>query len=698
MTDQDLVLAGDFPAVDDAAWRGLVDKALKGASFEKRLVTRSLDGIEIRPLYTRDKDAPRDRSGFPGAAPFTRGSDAAGATRWGWEIRQRFAHPEPAESNREIRRDLSGGVNSVLLRFDRAARNGLDGDRDEARELAGQGGAMAYGLDDFERIFDGVALDAISVALEAGGAFLPAAGLLTALWARRGLADGDAHGAFNADPLGTLASDGELPGTLESQLRALADLAAACSERFPGVTAVAASAVPYHDAGASEAEELAATMATGVEYLRAMTGAGLGIDEAARQIAFTIPLDADFFLSIAKLRAARKLWSRIAGASGAGESAQAARIHAETSWRMLSRRDPWVNLLRNTGAAFAAGVGGAESVTVRPHTDALGLPAELARRIARNMQAVLMEESSLHRVMDPAGGSWFVEDMTDRLAAAAWSRFQAIEAAGGMAKVVLDGSLARDIAKTADRRARRIAHREEPITGVSEYPQLEETAPEILRPDLSRLASELHGRLPDMKAREAAAAALDVRGDGLLAATATAAEKGATVGALSAALFTGRQTAPVFTRHRLAEGFEALRDRADAHAEAGARPTVFLATLGHQADFAARAGFARNFFAAGGIAAVDGGELADGNAAAKAFRESGARVAVLCSSDALYGEKAEDTARALKTAGCDALYLAGRAGDNEAAYRAAGIDEFVFAGCDALALLDAALTRMGVDQ
>jgi len=676
MSEQGLQLASEFPAVGYDDWLKVVEPVLKGAPFEKKLVHRSYEGIAIRPLYTdADWPAATDAAGFPGAMPLTRGSRPQGRPA-GWDIRQGYAHPDPAVVNRELALDLARGAGSATVRVDDAE------------------GVIIADLADLDRLFAGIDLARVPVALSAGAAALPAAAALMALWRRRGITAPAAGSAFNADPLGTLAATGRLPVSRETALADLAALAAHTARHWPGVFAVGVDTAPYHGAGAHEAQDLACALATAVAYLRAMTAGGLGIDDACRQILFTLPVGCDQFLGIAKLRAARRLWAQVTAACGASEPARAMALHARTADIMMTRRDPWVNILRTTVACFAAAVGGADAITVQPLDAALGLPDDLARRLARNTQIMLAEESSLYRVIDPAGGAWFVERLTDELSAAAWAAFQEIEAAGGMAAALGGGLVAERIGATWAERSRRLATRREPLTGVSEYPNVYE-APVSPPVPVRAAVRGADGIAPD----QATGIAADRIG-GLIAA----AGEGAGLAALGAALAgTGPGPGPgagtvigALPRHRFAEAFEALRDAADAiRARSGVPPRIFLANLGPVAQHTARATFAKNFFEAGGIEAVMNDGFADAESCAAAFRASGAMLAVVCSSDDVCAALVPSVAPALKAAGARTVYLAGQPGAQKEAWRQAGVDAFIHAGGDLLVTLRAALSGLG---
>lgn len=614
-------LSGDFAPATGEAWRKLVDKVLKGGDFEKRLVARTADGIAVQPLYVRS-----DRPVNAGRA-----LPATGMSPGHWDIRQRHALVDPKAANAAILEDLEGGVSSVLLQIEAPGQAGLP-----ATSAALQG-ALA-----------GVLLDACGVALDAREGAPETARALIEVWQAAGVAAAHRQGAFNYDPLGVLAATGSLREPLETALVKAAGILGD-AEGMPHVTALVADGRPYHEAGASEAQELAAMLATLVAYLRACEAGGRAPAAALPKIAIGLAADADLFLTIAKLRAARRLVTRVAESCGAAKVAALVPLTVSTSARMLAARDPWVNILRTTIATAGAAFGGASAMTVLPFSWALGQPDGFARRVARNTHLVLQEESSLARVADPAGGSFYMERLTDDLAKAAWALFQDIEGKGGMATVLQDGSWQAKIGETAAARAKRIATGREQLTGVSAFPLLGD--------------------------------------DGVKTVPHPAAP----------AVVAGKTSVTALKAQRLAEPFERLRDAADAHrARTGKRPQVFLASLGDLAVHSARTTWMRNFLAAGGVEAVGDADIYASADAGKAFADSGAAVACLCSSDATYAELGEATAGALKAAGAKQVLLAGRPKDEEAALKAAGVDMFVYAGIDAIDVLTRLHGALGV--
>ncbi|OQQ14159.1 methylmalonyl-CoA mutase [Streptomyces sp. M41(2017)] len=593
-----LALAAEFPSATHDQWQLLVEgvlrksgKEVSGASAEDALSTSLEDGLRTKPLYTARDAAPDP--GLPGFAPFVRAARPEGSTAGGWDVRQRHT----AGDNALVLGDLENGVTSLWL-------------------AVGEGGIP---LGSLGPVLEGVYLDLAPVVLDAGRDTEAAAAELLRLYEERGVAPGAVRGNLGGDPLGHEARTGN-----PTDIAPVAALARRCAEDYPGLRALTVDALPYHEAGGSAAQELGASLATGVAYLRELTRAGLTVEQACAQLEFRHAATADQFLTIAKLRAARRLWARVAEVSGA-PAAGAQVQHAVTSPVMMSRRDPWVNMLRTTIATLAAGVGGADAVTVLPFDHALGLPDAFARRIARNTSTILMEESHLSRVIDPAGGSWYVERLTDELAGAAWEFFRSIEQDGGQAAALRSGRIGDELAKTWAARSAKLATRREPVTGVSEFPHLAE------RPvERAPAPAPPSGGLP---------------------------------------------------RVRRDEAYEALRARSDAHlAATGSRPRVYLATIGPAAAHSARSTFVSNLFQAGGVEPVTDGT----------FEDSGATEACVCSSDTLYEEQAASTAEALVAAGARHVFLAGRPGQYP------GVDSYVFAGCDAVAVLSATLDRMGV--
>lgn len=617
-TTDDLRLAADFAPASYDDWRKLVDGVLKGAPFEK-LVGKTADGLRIEPIYPRAHDA-APIAGRALAAP--------------WQIMQRIDHPDAAQANAQALQDLANGATGLTLVF------------------AGSNAARGFGLPPTKqaltRALDGVFLDAnIAIEFEVSPQGRDVGQHFADLLAAQKLAPGSVNVRFGFDPIGGAAVRGGSAGDWSASAKVFGDKIVQLKKLgFHGPFAAADGRI-IHDAGGSEAQELAYVLATGVDYLRALEAAGLPLDEARDAIYARLAADADQFLTMAKFRALRLLWARIE--QSCGLAPKPLFVVAESAWRMLTQRDSDVNMLRATIAVFSAGLGGANAIGVLPHALAQGLPDELGRRIARNTQLILLEESNLAKVADPAAGSGGIEALTQELCQAAWTQFQAIEKAGGVFAALEQNLIQGNVATVRAARDVNIAKRKDVLTGASEFPNLKEATASVLDATPVALAAESEAK---------------IKFDAL-------------------------------TPIRLAAPFEQLRDRSDAILkQTGARPQIWLANLGKPADFTARATFAKSLFEAGGIEAIDSDGFADAAALATAFKASGASLACLCSSDAVYADHAAAAAKALQAAGAKHIYLAGRPGDKEAEFRSAGVGDFVVAGGNALATLQGAYANM----
>jgi methylmalonyl-CoA mutase len=617
-TTDDLRLAADFQPATYDDWRKLVDGVLKGAPFE-RLVGKTSDGLKIDPIYPRAKGA-TPVAARPAAAP--------------WQIMQRIDHPDAGQANAQALHDLENGATGLTLVF------------------AGANGAFGFGLEPtaeaIEQVLDGIYIDAgIGIELQVGPQSRMAATHIAEYVKRKVLSPAACNIRFGLDPLGACTVWGSSPYSWSEIVPAVTSaIKGLAAMGFKGPFAAADGRV-IHDAGGSEVQELAFVLASGVAYLRAIEQAGIALEDAQGMVYARLSADADQFLTLAKFRALRLLWARIEQACGL--TPKPLYVAADTAWRMLTQRDPYVNMLRATIATFSAGLGGANAITVLPHTLAAGLPDPFARRAARNTQLVLLEESNLAKVSDPAAGSGGIETLTKQLCEAAWVLFQEIEKAGGLFAALEQNLIQRKVAATRAVREANIARRRDVLTGATEFPNLHEAEVAVL--DAKPVALAAYGE----------------------------------------AKFKFDALPPM----RLAAPFEALRDKSDSKLKSsGARPRIFLANLGTPADFTARAAFAKSFFETGGIETLDTPGFAEPAALAAAFKASGAAVACLCSSDKVYAAQAEAAAKALQASGAKHIYLAGRPGEQEAGLRGAGVGDFIFAGGDALAMLREAWRRM----
>ncbi|MDV6303373.1 methylmalonyl-CoA mutase small subunit [Rhodococcus cerastii] len=589
------------------------------ADAEHLLDSTTYDGVTVSPLYTAFDERPEGP--LPGQFPYLRGRDPHRDVNAGWKVCTRHGSvrgdgaDDASTLNTQILDSLSNGTSALWL-------------------TVGTGGVDPTALPE---VLGGVFLELAPLTLDARGDVRAAA---AAVFGVLDSADIDDRAAVDIR-LGAATLTAPLGGTESIEMDEALELVRESIGRTETVRAITVDGTVFHNLGGGDAQELGAAIAAGLEYLRSMTDAGIGISDALRQIEFRFSATDDQFQTIAKFRAARTLWARIAQVCGAPDAGDAPQ-HAVTSEAMMSQRDPWVNMLRTTLASFGAGVGGADAVTVLPFDAALdggaaGVSKTFAARIARNTQLLLLEEAHLGRVLDPGAGSWYIEELTAAVAAKAWEFFQTIEASGGFRAAVADGSLVAAIEKTRAERDSDIAHRVTPLTGVNEFPNLAE------------------------------------------------------------APLTPEQTEPQdsATVYRYARAFEALRDRSDVHlAQHDSRPTVLLVPLGSVAEHNVRTTFASNLLASGGIEAVNPGPLTV-EAVAGAVEASGAHIAVVCGTDKRYVDEAATAVEALRAAGVTQVLLAGPEKIFTGVEGDSRPDGFLTAKVDAVAVLTELLDTLG---
>ena len=622
-------LADGFEPVSLEQWSEAATKGDENVS----LTTPLENEVEAKWLYTPEDSIAADPAGLPGKAPFVRGTRAGRH----WQIRQEQTQPDRVKANREILEDLNGGVTEITLRL-------------------GADGISISNLDHLNEVLDGVYLDLARVALEAGAAAPEAAGLLTALWRENGIAPDEALGSFRYDPLGTLARTGELAASPEECLAAAGALAADTARDWAKARALGVDTGIYVEAGATAAWELGIGVATGVEYLRAATAAGIDPATAAAQIEFTLAVGPDQFLEMAKFRAIRRLWARVLEESGVEERSRFSPTYAKTSARMITAVDPWVNMLRVTTAAFAAGTGGADGVTVTPFDQMIGQPGDLGRRIARNTQIILQDESSLGRIADPLAGSWYGEELTDELSQAGWERFQEIEREGGALAALRSGLVATTLAGLADQREDDLSHRRRVMTGINEFPLLGDD-----------------GTKPEAVNREA-------------------------VESIEPA--TGRETfsLPALNPRPDSAPFEKLRRAALEHEQSGGdRPQIYLASMGSIASHVNYANWAKSFFEVAGIETVPSGALDGNDDQASTFKAGGFELAAVCAGRNQTADDVADLVANLRQAGAKYIFMVNSTPELNEAAMDAGADELVKNGVNLIEVLTATLGRLGVE-
>ncbi|MBI9077290.1 MAG: acyl-CoA mutase large subunit family protein [Desulfatibacillum sp.] len=696
-----------FPSYQE--WYDAAVASLKGAPFEKKVITKTYEDIDLQPMYWQQeiKDLPHIDT-MPGSAPFVRGTKAEGFLIHPWTICQAISCSSPEEFNKAALHDLEKGQTGLQVVLDPPTKRGQAPGQAKAEEVGAMGLSAAC-AGDFATAMAGVDTANIPLFLNAGAVALPVASLIAAGQLCTGKFAASLAGCVGADPLGELAAEGSIPVSLAGAYDSMAALLMWAKSNARHVRTIIASGSPYHDAGASATQELAFAMATAAEYIRAMQARGEDIDVIAPKICFSFSVGGHFFMEISKLRAARVLWAQIVEAFGGNEESQKMFMFARTSAWTKTLCDPYVNMLRNTTECFAAAMGSADMVYVAPFDELARQPNEFSRRVSRNAQIVLQEECRFTQPVDASGGSWFVEVLTDKVAEKAWGIFQEVEKAGGMAKALEQGLPQSMCADVAGKKASNIKKRKDVLVGTNMYANLTEKVLDVPTVDHAALKSQRAAQVEafckeagnggDMlktlaQAMQEAPAAPETMDKAVAAAQA-----GASLSAIMGTMDTTPATVTPLNIHRGAELFESLRTAMDRHvAKTGGRVKIFLANMGPIPQHKGRADFAQGFFIPGGFEIVDNTGFQTPEDCARAFADSGAEIAIICSTDKAYPEIVPPLAKLLKekVSGATVLLAGKPAKDLEQSYRDAGMDDYIFLGADCHALLLTLQKRSGL--
>ena len=698
----------EFPIPTYDEWRKAAEAMLKGAPFEKRLITKTHEGINLQPMYwAKDAEGLSHLDSLPGFPPYVRGTDTLGFKANPWEVSQELPYATPEEFNRALRADLERGQTTINMPLDRATLLGEDVDRVHAEDV-GRGGVSISSLDDLGKALDRVDLEQTPIFIQAGASAVPIGSMLLALLQKQAKQAGQLSGCIGADPLGELATLGKLPRSISGAYDDMAQFTAWAAANAPELQTVIVQGHPYHDGGGNAIQELACAIATGVEYLREMQNRFLPIDTAAPRIRFALSLGSNFFMEMAKLRAARMLWARVVKAFGGNDESQKMRIHARTSSWNKTAYDPNVNMLRTTTEAFSGVLGGCDSLHISPFDEAVRAPTDHTRRVARNTHTVLREEAGLTRTVDPAGGSWYVENLTDTVASKSWDLFQEIEKQGGMFQSLQAGYPQAAVAETAAGRAKSYAQRRDVFVGVNMYANMTETPLEAPKIDADALQQKRNAELTAYRAavdeewRQSALEKLTTSTpDEVIKAAIHAASGGATLEDLCQALASSEEMDPLIEPVKIQRGsvaYEQLRRQAEAYAECtGSLPKVFLANMGPIPQHKARADFTRGFLEVGAFDVIGNDGFATTDDAAKAAIDSGAQVVVICSTDKTYPDLVPSLAKSIKDAKPDTvLLLAGYPTDHIEAFKTAGVEDFIHLRANCYEMLVNIQNKIGV--
>ncbi len=657
-------LLTEFPEHTYEQWHAAAEALLKGAPFEQKLVSKTYEDITIQPIYRREDIAELEhRKHFPGSASLVRGSRADGFLKAGWEVSQELKAASPQALNEIIHEGLNGGQSELNIFVG-----------------CGQiecctGGVKIDTAADVKTALAGVELDSISTWWQCGPSIAALASMVIAAMEQMDVSADKLRGGFENDPLADLVSKGLSRQPLSLRFDHMAALTDYASKNSPGLRTISVKGDVYHNAGATATQELGYVIATLVAYIEEMKARGISPEITLSKIRIRLSVGSDYFMEIAKIRAARWLWSKVASAYGVDNAP--VHIHASTSKWNKTTYDAHTNMLRVTSEAFAAVVAGVDSLHIGPFDEISGKSDEFSRRIARNLHTILREECGLDHVIDPSGGSTYIEWLTDKLAAKSWDIFRNIEKQGGMLAALEAGTVQQAVQSVCKAKFQNIRRRKDKIVGSNMYPDLKGRKLTMQKIECTA-GQQIPGAPPPQT--------LDItpsNNAAMIEQAIAAAKAGATK--LSLAIATGficEETGPTVTplpQRRAAEEYEALRDASAAFvAKTGAAPAILQLNIGPSRKYRLRADWTAAFFEAAGIAVDGKRDFKSAEEAVAALTESQAAIAVITSDDATYLETVESLAKAVKAAKPGVhLLVAGAPGDNEAAWRAAGVDEFV---------------------
>ena len=693
----------EFTPPTDEEWKAACEALLKGAPFEKKMFTKTYEGITFDPMYTRKHTEDILPKGvMPGMGDYLRGVDAAGYIGKPWGIAQACDETLPAENNELLRHEHDKGATIYHIVLDTASRTGVDARQAEA---VGDTGTSVTTVEDMHVLLTGLDLAKFPLYVYAGANAVPLLALVAAARRASGEDMAEVRGIVGADPIGALAADGKLPVSLDAHYDSLAAAARWATVNAPHLRTVFVRSDVYSNGGANDVQEVASVLATATAYLRALCERGLTIDEAASQIAFAFSMGANFFLQIAKLRAVRPLWAQIVGAFGGSAEAQKMRIHARPALFFKTIYDPYVNMLRNTTEIFSGVVGGIDSFESAPFDEPIRKGDEFSRRIARNVQIMLQEEFGLLQPIDPAGGSWAVETLTRQMKEKIWAEFQRIEKEGGIIAALRAGSLQESVAAVLAARFKNADLRRDRIVGNNMYPNMTETLLETRAEDTAALkaqrTADIDAYLSDIDVKHRDEALASLRQAHSVDNAVEAALAGATIAELMTAVTEGNgaETVTAIAPHRWSERFEALRQRTEEYkAEKNDNVKIFLANMGPIPQHKARADFTTGFLQVGAFEVLGNDGFKTVEEAADAARASGADAVVICSTDATYPEIVPALAPKLHEVLPKArVFLAGAAPkDLLETYKEAGIDEYISVRANCYEILESLQKQKGM--
>ncbi len=673
----------EFSSATYDQWKEAAVAALKGAPFDKVMFTKLVDGLTLKPIYNKE-DLPATIE-EPGVFPYRRSTTTLGYACRPWDVAQTVYARCPKGFNEKAKTELAKGSTALTV------------------NLSCKVGTKLKSLDSWKIAFEGISMTAQPLYIYPGSCGLPQLVFLQEACKAQGGNIADLKGAMMFDPISSLLTKGSLCGKMGfcGAMKEMATMTKwAIAQNKSGFTTIGVNGATYSNAGASAQDEVAFMLATATTYLREMMAAGLSVDEVAPRIRFNAGIGSNLFLELCKLRALRMLWAQVVRACGGSDESAKIKLSATTSRWTVSKVDPWVNMLRATSQAFSAVLGTVDSLDVAPFDVAVRQPDEFSCHIARNVQLMLAGEFSLDKVVDPAGGAYYVEAFTEALAQSAYAQFQALEAQGGMVEAIKAGTVQQWVGTTCAARLKMVDQRRQTVVGCNKYVNLDEEALE--QPEVSEHAAACKAKAEGHSCSCGEAEVLKITCDcpNELAAFA-ATEKSCRIQKGLVALYgcdCGLTEVTPLEAHHLSERFEALLEKSAAiKASTGTRPTVALATAGALRQHKARADFAQDFLRSAGFDAFYPQGSNSPEEMAKVAAESGCKACVICSTDDTYPEIVPAFCTAVRAL-CPDMYilLAGYPVEHVDAFKAAGVDEFIHVKANCFEVLDSLQKKLGI--
>jgi len=692
MIEKNINLEKDFPYPSYDDWKKTAEKDLKGELFEKKLITKTYEGINLQPLYTqKDLEETGFERNLPGFEYFIRNTKSSGYLSDGWEICQSIPYILPIQVNEALKHDIKRGLNSINFCPDLMTKKGIDISRGYNEDF-GKGGTNICDYKDFSECLEGIDIEKFPINIDSGYDGIIWLSLLELLVKQRKANKNKIRGSLNIDPYAFFVENGYLPSEKEKVFDNLSYVINRTSKNLANVKTIGVNTLPYHNAGCNAIQELAFGIATAIDYIRELQKREIGINTAANNFRFTFGIGSFFFMEIAKLRAARLLWSKILEKFGCGKEESKMFIHCRTSFYNQTEYDVYVNMLRSVTECFSAVAGSADSIETNTYDEVLGLPDDFSRRIARNTQIILSEESNLNKLIDPSAGSYFIEKLTYEVAKESYNLFRQIEERGGMYNSLKEGFPQSETEKINMERMKDVEKRKSIIVGTNMYANPKEVKHEIKLQDYKRIYDKcIKHKIKKYDSLKNLPAEYKLT-DKLIQETSTALSDGVFLSEINERLYKDTKhtgNIKTLTPVRLSSKFEELRRLSEDYtSKKGHKPRVFLLTFGSLSQHKARADFSRSFFETGGFEVIYEKGFDTPEDAFQSLLETGPVAAVICSTDETYKELVPSAGKLLKEKTKNIkLILAGNPKDQENYYRENGVDYFIFMGANAYNIL-----------